>query len=102
MAGRRDAGACPVMSAFTPRATTDDWARLYVLEAPIEILKRQLVTAETWAAQAVITKRLDAQAPERPDRGGASWWAEAPGLAWVLSCLVYPRNMRKRQGRKHQ
>jgi hypothetical protein len=44
----------------------DDLARLYVLEATIEILKteneilkRRLAAAETWAAQAVITKRLD-------------------------------------------
>jgi hypothetical protein len=47
-----------------------DLARLYVLEAYIETLKaeneslkRQLAAAETWAAQAVITKRLD---PLRP------------------------------------
>jgi hypothetical protein len=46
-----------------------DWARLYVLEATIEtlkaenaILKRRLAAAETRAAQAVITKRLDAPA----------------------------------------
>ena len=70
MAGRRDAGARPVMSAFTPRAMPDDLARLYVLEATIEILKtekeilkRRLAAAETWAAQAVITKRLDTRAP---------------------------------------
>jgi hypothetical protein len=59
-----------VMSAFTPRAMPDDLARLYVLEATIEILKteneilkRRLAAAETWAAQAVITKRLDTRAP---------------------------------------
>jgi hypothetical protein len=70
MAGRRDAGARPVVSAFTPRAMPDDLARLYVLEATIEtlkaeneILKRRLAAAETWAAQAVITKRLDTRVP---------------------------------------
>ena len=54
------------MPAFTSRAMPNDLARLYVLEATIEILKteneilkRRLAAAETWAAQAVITKRLD-------------------------------------------
>jgi hypothetical protein len=82
MAGRRDAGARPVMSAFTPRATPDDLARLYVLEATIEILKteneilkRRLTAAETWAAQAVITKRLDAFAAER----ARPWWRRLAG-----------------------
>jgi hypothetical protein len=48
----------------------DDLARLYVLEATVEILKteneilkRRLTAAETWAAQTVITKRLDTLAP---------------------------------------
>jgi hypothetical protein len=57
------------MPARTPRATPADLARLYVLEATIEILrtenailKRRLAAAETRAAQAVITKRLDAPA----------------------------------------
>jgi hypothetical protein len=52
----------------------DDLARLYVLEATIEILKteneilkRRLAAAETWAAQAVITKRLDTLAANRLD-----------------------------------
>ena len=52
----------------------DDLARLYVLEATIEILKteneilkRRLAAAETWAAQAVITKRLDTLAASRLD-----------------------------------
>jgi hypothetical protein len=60
------------MSAFTPRAMPDDLARLYVLEATIEILKteneilrRQLAAAETRAAQAAITERLDQPAAER-------------------------------------
>jgi hypothetical protein len=60
------------MSAFTPRA--NDLARLHVLEATIEtlkteneILKRRLAAAETWAAQAVITKRLDRLAADRMD-----------------------------------
>ena len=63
-----------VMPAFTPRAMPDDLARLYVLEATIEILKteneilkRRLAAAETWAAQAVITKRLDTLAADRLD-----------------------------------
>ena len=70
------------MSAFTPRAMPDDLARLYVLEATIEILKteneilkRRLAAAETWAAQAVITKRLDARAAH----SATSWRPSAPG-----------------------
>jgi hypothetical protein len=91
MAGRRDAGARPVMSALPPRAMPDDWARLRVLEASVEILKteneilkRRLIAAETWAAQAVITKRLDTLAADRldgpaaaepePRRSWARWW----------------------------
>jgi hypothetical protein len=61
----------------------DDLARLYVLKATIEILKteneilkRRLAAAETWAAQAVITKRLDtlAAAEPEPRRSWARWW----------------------------
>jgi hypothetical protein len=68
----------------------DDLARLYVLEATIEILKteneilkRRLAAAETWAAQAVITKRLDTLAANRldapvaepePRRSWFRWW----------------------------
>jgi hypothetical protein len=74
-----------VMPAFTPRAMPDDLARLYVLEATIEILKteneilkRRLAAAETWAAQAVITKRLDTLAANRLDALAAErarpWW----------------------------
>jgi hypothetical protein len=62
------------MPAFTPRAMPDDLARLYVLEATIEILKteneilkRRRGAAETRAAQAAITQRLDAQAADRLD-----------------------------------
>jgi hypothetical protein len=79
------------MPAFTSRAIPDDLALLYVLEATIEtlkteneILKRRLAAAETWAAQAVITKRLDtlaanrrdAPAPAEPEprRSWARWW----------------------------
>ena len=61
------------MPALTPRATPvrdGDSALVRVLEASIEtlkaeneILKRRLAAAETWAAQAVITKRLDTRAP---------------------------------------
>ena len=94
MAGRRDAGARPVMSALPSRAMPDNLALLYVLEASIEILKteneilkRRLAAAETWAAQAVITKRLDTLAPTmtaptallapaepEPRRSWARWW----------------------------
>jgi hypothetical protein len=59
-----------VMPALPPRAMPEDLARLYVLQATVEILKaeneilkRRLAAAETWAAQAVITKRLDPLAP---------------------------------------
>ena len=52
----------------------DDLALVRVLEASIEILKteneilkRRLAAAETWAAQAVITKRLDTLAANRLD-----------------------------------
>ena len=72
-----------VMSALPPRAMPDDLARLRVLEASIEILKteneilnRRLAAAETQAAQAVITKRLDTAAERaRPWlRRLAGWW----------------------------
>jgi hypothetical protein len=73
------------MSALPPRAMPDDLARLYILEATIEILKaeneilkRRLAAAETWAAQAVITKRLDTLEANRLDAMAASqarpWW----------------------------
>jgi hypothetical protein len=88
MAGRRDAGARPVMSAFTPRAMPDDLARLYVLEATIEILKteneilKRRLAAETWAAQAVITKRLDTPADRRDPLAAERarpWWRRLAG-----------------------
>ena len=60
------------MSALPSRAMPDDLALLHVLEATIEILKteneilkRQLAAAETRAAQAAITERLDALAAKR-------------------------------------
>jgi hypothetical protein len=60
------------MSTLPSRAMPDNLARLYVLEATIEILKteneilkRRLAAAETWAAQAAITERLDTLAAER-------------------------------------
>jgi hypothetical protein len=85
MVGRRDAGARPVMPALPSRAMPDNLALLHVLEATIEILKteneilrRRLAAAETWAAQAVITKRLDARAANRLDARAAErarpWW----------------------------
>ena len=74
-------------SALPPRAMPDDWARLYVLEATIEILKteneirkRRLAAAET---QAVITKRLDRLAAKRLDALAAErarpWWRRLAG-----------------------
>ena len=73
----------------TPRAMPDDWARLYVLEATIEILKteneilkRRLAAAETWAAQAVITKRLDTRAANRLEaiaEARRPWWRRLVG-----------------------
>jgi hypothetical protein len=72
MAGRRDAGARPVMSALPSRTMPDGLALLRVLEAAIEtlkaeneVLKRRLAVAETRAAQAAITERLDALAAKR-------------------------------------
>ena len=81
------------MRASKPRATPgrEDDALVRVLEASIEILKtengilkRRLAAAETWAAQAVITKRLDTLAANRLDqlaaeraeqrRSWARWW----------------------------
>jgi hypothetical protein len=69
------------MPALTPRATPaceGDSALVRVLEASIEILKteneilkRRLAAAETWAAQAVITKRLDTLAANRLDQPAA-------------------------------
>ena len=78
------------MPAFSPRAMPDDLTRLYVLEATIEtlkaeneILKRRLAAAETWAAQAVITKRLDTRAANRLDALAAArarpWWRRLAG-----------------------
>jgi hypothetical protein len=78
------------MPAFVPRAMPDNLARLYVLEATIEtlkaeneILKRRLNAAETRAAQAVITERLDTLAANRLDQSAASqvrpWWKRPVG-----------------------
>ena len=76
--------SCPHLP---PRAMPDDLARLYVLEATIEtlkaeneILRRRLAAAETWAAQAVITKRLDTLAAAAR-RGGARRARTAPPWA---------------------
>ena len=71
----------------TSRATPvrEDDALVRVLEAHIEtlkaeneILKRRLAAAETWAAQAVITKRLDTLAAER-----ARPWSRRPRRSWA-------------------
>jgi hypothetical protein len=68
------------MRASKPRATPgrEDDALVRVLEASIEILKtenailkRRLAAAETWAAQTVITKRLDTLAADRRDQPAA-------------------------------
>ena len=78
------------MPAFVPRAMPDDLALLRVLEAAIEtlkaeneILKRRLAAAETWAAQTVITKRLDTLAANRLDALAAErarpWWRRLGG-----------------------
>ena len=81
------------MPALTPRATPvreGDSALVRVLEASIEILKteneilkRRLAAAETRAAQAVITKRLDTQAANRLDALAAErarpWWRRLAG-----------------------
>ena len=80
------------MPAPMPRATParQDGALVRVLEASIEILKteneilkRRLAAAETWAAQAVITKRLDTLAANRLDAPAAErarpWWRRLAG-----------------------
>ena len=78
------------MPTFKPRAMPDNLARLHVLEATIEILKteneilkRRLAAAETWAAQAVITKRLDTLAADRRDQPAGErarpWWRRLAG-----------------------
>ena len=78
------------MSALPSRAMPDDLALVRVLEASIEILKtenqilkRRLAAAETWAAQAVITKRLDTLAAKRLDALAAErarpWWRRLAG-----------------------
>ena len=83
---RRDAGA-------RPGAIPDNLALVRVLEASIEILrteneilKRRLAATETWAAQAVITKRLDTLAASRLDAPAAEragpWWRR-PRRSWV-------------------
>jgi hypothetical protein len=79
-----------VMSTFKPGAMPDDLALLRVLEATIEILKteneilkRRLAAAETWAAQTVITKRLDTRAANRLDAPATErarpWWRRLAG-----------------------
>jgi hypothetical protein len=70
------------MSALPSHTTPDNLALVGVLEASIEILKteneilrRRLAAAETWAAQAVITKRLDTLAAKR----ARPWWRRLAG-----------------------
>jgi hypothetical protein len=71
----------PTLTPTTPVRESDS-ALVRVLEASIEILraeneilKRRLAAAETWAAQAVITKRLDTLAAER----ARPWWRRLAG-----------------------
>ena len=66
----------------SPPVREDDSTLVRVLEASIEVLKteneilrRRLAAAETWAAQAVITKRLDKRAAER----ARPWWRRLAG-----------------------
>ena len=96
-AGVGGAGRMSVVMSRAGRAMPDDLALLHVLEATIEtlkaeneILKRRLAAAETWAAQAVITKRLDTLVPTsatsgaaepEPRRSWARWWFGWRGLA---------------------
>jgi hypothetical protein len=58
-------------------------AHIETLKAENEILKRRLAAAETWAAQAVITKRLDARAANRldalADERARPWWRRLAG-----------------------
>jgi hypothetical protein len=46
-------------------------ASIEILKTENEILKRRLAAAETWAAQTVITKRLDTPAANRLDAPAA-------------------------------
>ena len=72
------------------RATPDDLTLVRVLEASVEILKteneilnRRLAAAETRAAQAAITERLDTLAVNRLDALAAErarpWWRRLAG-----------------------
>ena len=86
------------MPTFKPRAMPDNLARLRVLEPTIEILKTEnemlnsrLAAAETWAAQAVITKRLDALAPTLS--GDRSWLRCVVRLAGGLVCGLTSRRL---------
>jgi hypothetical protein len=53
-------------------------ATVEILKTENEILKRRLAAAETWAAQVVITKRLDTLAPTSatpaPAERASPWW----------------------------
>ncbi len=58
-------------------------AAIETLKAENEILKRRLAAAETQAAQAVITKRLDTLAANRLDAPAGErarpWWRRLAG-----------------------
>ena len=75
MAGRRDAGARRVMSAFTSRVMPDNLALLRVLEATIETLK-----AENEITEAPARRRRDAGGASGDHRNGSMRWRpSAPG-----------------------
>jgi hypothetical protein len=59
------------------------------LKTENEILKRRLAAAETWAAQTVITKRLDALAANRLDTLAAE--RAKPWRKWLAALLGHDR-----------
>ena len=78
------------MSALPSRAMPNDSALLHVLEATIETLKadnetlkRRLAAAETRAAQAAITERLDALAAKR-----RPWRRLARAAFWIIAAAI--------------
>jgi hypothetical protein len=92
MAGRRDAGARPVLSALPSRAMPDNLALVRVLEASIEILKteneilkRRLAAAETRAAQAALEALASKRRPWRLARP-----AFRIAAAVIATILIWP------------
>ena len=79
------------------RAMPDDLALVRVLEASIEILKteneilnRRLAAAETRAAQAAITERLNALAAKRRPWRRLAWPAFRILAAAIATALIWP------------